>query len=216
MEQLLREALDPSVTPRQFFFDYLPRIHDAQKQDFARISSAPIILSFWFEDIDERYTIRVDADGVEVEEGEMVDFPVATIITSHERVDALRETILGAALSLDANRTALQDRYLMATPPVDAGVLDAFESVRGTIEAEVTGFDDGEPLWAKVVLNDYVPEQGAPSFSVSVDRDLVLKMASGDLDPRALSSSQVRVGGKLKLAMEIAGFASKHLKHLRR
>ncbi len=202
MKALIEEALAEGVALEKIFKAYVPRAHELQKESFERASQVPLIVSFWFEDVDERYTFEFSSDGAEVEADEMIDFPVATIVLQKDQWSQLRPHLLTLLVKLQENRTELEERYV--NKPITDRMLTAFESLRGTIRVNVEGLE------LKVVLNDYVEESGAPEFTVELTHALLGQVASGDVSPRELAN-KVKIKGQMSFALELAGFLSKNL-----
>ncbi len=205
MQDLIKAALAPDVTPRAFFFEHMPKIHEARLEDFARASEIPIIVSVWFEDTDRRFTFELSPQGYRVEEGDMIDFPQFTITGREADWDAVKEDLLEAALTMSEHEDHFERTY--GEQRVTHAIRDAFEALRGNIDVRVTG--GNVPIAMKVILNDYEPEPGAPSFGVETTKDVVLRMARGELKPQQ-AQPHVTISGRMQFPLEIAGFFSKH------
>lgn len=201
MKQLIQDALAEGVSIKEIFETYVPRAHDMQKDMFSRVSEVPLIVSFWFEDNDERYTFEFSESGSQVEAGEMIDFPVVTIVLNHAQWGEVRPHLQGMLLKLQENKQKLEQRYV--NDPIKARTLSAFESLHGTIHVHVEG------IKLKVILNDYVEEGGASSFDVSVTHALLEQVINGDVSPREMAN-KIKVKGKMSFALELAGFFSTH------
>lgn len=201
VEQVLREGLAAGVSLRRFMEEYVPRIHAARGEEFSHVSDVPLVLSVWFRDTDERYTVELSGAGCVVERGEMVDFPVATIAGLASGWETFKPQLLRASLALEEGRERLRSKYgqRRVTPQVKR----VFEGLEGVIEVVV----DGAPLW--VILNDYEGDGGGKGIKVSLSESVVLSMARGEVEPRQVSGS-VKVSGQMGFALELAGFFSTH------
>ena len=204
MEELIRAAFEEGVTPHEFFTEHFKKVHNARLEEFSKLSECPIISSFLFEDTDVRYTFELSKSGYKVEEGDMIDFPILTIVARESDWKATREDLLEAALALYASEERLQSKY--GRKPMTQDFKDAFEPMLGTINVEVTG--GRAPLKFKIHLNDYDDAGTGNEFTLKLDKELVLQVARGDLDPRD-AQGKVKVSGKMAFALELAGFLQK-------
>ena len=203
MKELIEEALKPGVPRGEVFVTYVPRAHALQQDLFERASDVPVVVSFWFEDVDERYTFEFGPDGSEVERGEMVDFPQVTIAANASDWEVIRDRVRELGLLLQEHRAALEGRY-GGQSPLSQRVLDDFERFHGEIRVTV----DGVKL--RVILNDYVATSGDPWFGMEVSTDALKRVILGQLEPRELLR-QVQIKGQMSFALELAGFLSKHV-----
>lgn len=205
MQELLREILAPGVTLRAFFLNHCQRIHESKLEDFREISSETVRLAFSFDDVDERYTIELRTDGFEVEDDEMVDFPVATIHADGERWEEVKPDILEMALALEASQAQLEAQY--GRTKVTRKMIEGFERFDGTIGIEVTGLSGGGSLSLSLSLNDYVTNEDAPSLSLRVSKDVVMQMARGELGVRQVEKA-ISFRGDAKFGVNLAGYFS--------
>ena len=206
MEDLIRAAFVDGVTPKEFFTEHFKNIHNARLDEFAKLSKCPLIVSFLFEDTDERYTFELSSKGYKVEEGDMIDFPIITIVANESDLDDTRADLLEAALALYASEERLQKQY--GRKPMTQDFKDAFESMLGTINVEVTG--GNAPIKFKIYLNDYDDAGTNNEFNIKVAKDIVLQMARGELDPGD-AQGKFKVYGKMAFALELAGFLQKQI-----
>lgn len=202
MEELIKKALGEGVTRKELFKVYVPKAHEMRKDLFARASEVPIIISFWFEDVDERYTCEFSPRGCEVEVGEMIDFPQATIVMQASDWDEVRGYLERYGLMLEKHREELEGRYV-ANDPMGEDIKDAFESLHGMIKVDVEG------IKLKVILNDYEESKGDPCFAVDVTHRLIEDLIQGKVEPRHVAG-QVKVKGQVSFAMDLAGFITRH------
>jgi len=205
MEELLKAAFAPGVTPREFFFDHLPGLHAARQEQFNKNCKVPLILSLWFGDTDNRYTVELRSDGCEIEEGDMIDFPVATIRGQESRWEKVKPRLLEALLVASANEEKFEKKY--GERVLTSTIVEAFEAQRGVIEVIIDTADG--PIDLDVILNDYEPESGADRFKVELGEELVEKMARGEVEPRA-AVGQIKISGQRKPALQLGGAFAKH------
>ncbi len=206
MEELIRAALAPGKSLRKTILEDVPKLHAQRLSDFSQVVKAPVVVSLWMPDTKERYTARLSETGCEVEDDELVDFPVATLVGQGKLWEAFKPALLTLSLAAEGNRAALQGQL---KAPITAEALARFERIEGVI---VVTLDDvpgvGQPVVLEVVLNDYTAPAGAPRLEVRLSYALVLEVASGALDPRKVDTSRVKLSGKAALGVELAGFFS--------
>lgn len=207
MEELIREALAPGVTARQFFMDYGARLYEHQKMLFAQFLETSLLLSFEFRDVDERYTVKCGPDFFEVEDDEMVDFPQATVSVLMSVWEDVKPDLMKLSMTLHRARQKHENRDEYA--PLTQDVLAAFERFDGTIALEILGLHHGS-CGVRIFLNDYVEHQGAPCLHIVMEWADVLAMASGDLKPEHARGS-LRLAGDVKFGANLVGFFSNHL-----
>lgn len=200
----LTEELSEADSPVEFLEESVPRLHSENLQLFSSVVPEPIIVSFYFEDVDRRVSIRLDSDGCEVREGMFIDFPVATIEGRVDEWEAFKESVMPLARTLEKlERTRSPKR-------VPVAFLDEFEKYDGVFEIQLMAGDsalDLHPL--RVILNDYEPIGGAPEVRISVDTEAVhtaLQRGSGATN----LTTQMNLEGDVSLAMDIGGLISTH------
>ena len=167
-----------------------------QLESFKRLSEVAVIVSFWFEDIEERWTFEFTEEGSDTERGEMVDFPWVTIVARGAQWEMLRDRARQLAVRFEDHREQLERRY--GQRALTEAMRERLEALRGTIEVDLDG------LQLKVVLNDYVEEQGAPRFKVSLSQRALEELLSGQIEPRALGQ-KVSIEGQMGLALALGG-----------
>jgi hypothetical protein len=207
MNDLFADALAPGVTLEEFFMEHLERIHDTQKGEFHKVSAEPLVMSFDFPDTGERYTFALSSDGCEVEDDELADFPVATLIGTAGHWEAIKPDLLELARALEKASGDHEQRY--GGRAITRDILDEFERFDGTIVIEVTGGSAGEPVTFELALNDYVKHDDADFIKVKIDYGVALEMAAGTLEPRD-ARGKVKLSGKTSFGLELAGFFSAH------
>lgn len=203
MKELIEEALKPGVSREDVFMKYVPRAHALQQELFERASNVPVVVSFWLEDVDERYTFEFGPNGSEAERGEMVDFPQVTIAAKASDWEVIREKVRELSLLLQEQRDALEGRY-GGQAPLTGAVLESFERFQGEIRVTVDG------VQLRVILNDYVSSSGDPWFGMEVSTEALRGVIVGKVEPRELLR-QVQIKGQMSFALELAGFLSKHV-----
>lgn len=208
MEEILKAAFAEDVSLRDFFMDHMPRIHEANLEDFKRWTDETLIISFEMRDTDERYTLACNPSDCEVEDDEMIDFPIITLVGEARHWDALKPSLLELALALNANAEKLEAQY---NARIERKMLDEFErKFEGTITAVVVGVEGiDEPVTFELVLNDYVKNDGAPGFEFRINASNIRDLANGKVKPKELKDT-IKVVGQMKLALDMLGFFSTH------
>lgn len=205
MKDLFADALAPGVTLEEFFMEHLERIHEVQRGEFHKVSAEPLVMSFDFQDSGERYTFALSSEGCEVEDDELVDFPVATLIGTAAHWEAIKPDLLELARAAEAASESHESRY--EGRAITRDHLDEFERFQGTIIIEVTGGSAGEPVTFELALNDYVKNDDADFIKVVIDYGVALDLARGELQPRD-AQGKVKLSGKTSFGLELAGFFS--------
>ncbi|MGM0555631.1 MAG: hypothetical protein ACQEVA_04545 [Myxococcota bacterium] len=202
------EALAPDVDVETFFLEKVAEVHRSRLEVFSRGVDTPIIVCVALEDIDERYTFEFRPDGIDVEHGEMIDFPVVTIIGKSIYWDTVRDHLREIA-------EIVQDRASDKHPPrkLTRDFLDKFERFDGIIELQLADEDLDERVLLKIVLNDYDAPSGARHVTIRAPFSLGLELARGDVHPSNLEQ-HVSASGDMGLAFDLTGFLNKEFPEL--
>lgn len=206
MDEVLEAALAPGVSVRDFFLKHVEKIHAARLEDFRRVSAIPVILSVYLTDTDERFTVELRDDGCEVEDEELVDYPVVTLIGEAAHWERTKVEVLKMAAALEARRGELEAR--VKAPVWTESARAEFERFDGLIRVKIveTG---GEDVVIELVLNDYERGRGQ-TLEVTLPLPLLQGVTGGHIAPDA-AGGQVRLGGHRALGAVLAGFWSKRL-----
>lgn len=201
------EFFADDVTVETFLEEHLPVLHRERLERFGYMTRVPIIVSFVLEDTDDRFTIRLDQSGVKVERGEMIDFPLVTIVTRRSYWQEGKEHFRQLLALMDANPDLASGRY--KDRALTQEVVDEFERFEGTIEVRLRGMKDREMRF-EVILNDYEQSNPrAPRFAVSVPIERVYQLARNEISPAAVARD-LQIEGQMKLPLALAGFATRH------
>ena len=211
MTDLLAQALAPGVTLREFFMTHVPKLHERERPNLPKITREPLILSFWYEDLDERYTIMLSAQGCQVLDDELDDYPIITVVARGQLWEQTKPMLRDLGQQLDAGRDALTAQLKQ---PIARAHLEEFErKFQGVIRTRITDVQGlSEPLILDVVLNDYAPPSGhKPTFEVTLDAATLSQLATGQL--RASEAGpRLKIAGQMALAMNLGGFLTTHFK----
>jgi hypothetical protein len=204
----LEEALGQDVDAETFFLENVPEVHRSRLEIFSRGVDTAIIVCIALEDIDKRITFEFRTDGLDVEEGEMIDFPVLTIIGSSEYWDTVRAHLHDIA-------EIVQERASNGQPPrkLTRAFLDKFERFDGVIELQLSSDRIEERVPLKIVLNDYDPPPGARHLVIKAPFSLGLDLARGDVHPSNLEQ-HISATGDMSLAFDLTGFLNKEFPEL--
>lgn len=204
----LHEALAPDVGIETFYEECLPALFEERRELFASVCEVPLIISVYLEDIDLRYTAEFRPDGCRVEPGEMIDFPVATLVGSSTDWDVVKRQTLRIV-------TPLEERAEGYRPPrkVTRAFLDDLERFDGEFAFILSDNTLDEPVEIGVVLNDYTLPPGAPKLTIETRFEVGERLARGDLSPSQLDAS-VKLGGDVGLGIDVGGLLLEHFPEL--
>lgn len=206
MDEVVEAALAPGVSVRDFFMKHVEQIHAARLADFNRVSAAPVVLSVYLTDTDARYTVALRHDGCEVEDDELDDYPVVTLIGKESDWERTKTEVLKMARALEARRGELEAR--VKAPVWTEAARAEFERFDGLIRVTVTD-TGGAPVSLELVLNDYAHSRGQ-ALEVTLPLSLLGGISGGQISPDA-AGGQLRLGGHRAMAAVLAGFWSKRL-----
>jgi hypothetical protein len=206
----LEVALAPEVTPRQFFEQHLPDLFEARRELFAKASTTSVIVSVHLSDVDERYTVEFSAEGCRVERGEMIDFPVLTLVGTRGDWDVVKRQALRIA-------KPLEERAHAHRPPqkLTREFLDALERHDGEFVFELSGEEIDQPVEIAIILNDYALPAGAPKLRIGASFELGERLARAEIRPSQLDG-EVSVRGDMGLGIDVGGLLLEHFPHLER
>ena len=189
------EFFAEDVTVETFLEEHLPVLHRERLERFGHMTRVPIILSFLLEDTGDRFTVRLDSQGVEVERGEMIDFPLATIVTQRSYWQEGKDHFRRLLALMDAYPALAGGRYRELA--LTKAVVEEFERFEGLIEVQLRGMKDKEMRFG-VVLNDYETDPAAPRFVVSVSIERVYQLARNEITPSDVARD-LQIEGQMKL-----------------
>lgn len=204
----LEEALDADIDVKTFFSEIVAEVHESRLEIFSRGVDTPLIVCIGLEDLGERYTYEFRPDGIDVEHGEMIDFPVLTILGSSQNWPTVRKHLHEIA-------EIVQERASGRRPArrLTREFLDRFERFDGLIELQLTDDELDEPVELKVILNDYDAPASARHLVIRAPFSLGVDLARGDVHPSNLES-HVRASGDMGLAFDLTGFLNKEFPEL--
>jgi hypothetical protein len=204
----LEDALAPEVGLDTFFLEHVPALFEARRELFAAAFDTEVIVSVHLSDSGARYTGEFRADGCAVEAGEMIDFPVVTLVGSSEYWESVKRHVLEIAKPLE--RRAEKTR-----PPskVTRKFLDELERFDGEFVFDIEADDLDEAIPFRLILNDYDAPEGAPALEIRASFEIGEQLARGEIRPGDLEGL-VRVRGDMSLGLEVGGLLLKHFPEL--
>lgn len=204
----LRDAFAADVAIDEFFEDCVPALFDARRDLFAAACETRLIVSVWLQDTDARYTAEFHPDGCRIEAGEMIDFPVATVVGK----SADWETVKRQTLRIAA---PLEERARGYRPPrkLTRAFLDDLERFDGKFNFELRDASLDDPVEIGIILNDYVLPPGAPELTIETDFEVGVELACGDLRPSQLDA-RVGLKGDVGLGLDVGGLILEHFPEL--
>lgn len=186
------------MTVEEFFEEIIPKLH-GERRDFADFSDVDVIVSVYLADTDKRFTGEFRRDGTcTIEDDEMIDFPVITLIGYEKYWDVVKKHAIDLARTLDERKDELRSQYRLTRQ-----FLDDFERYDGKIDITITG-PDGE-VEMSLVLNDYEPVDGAREFGFEIPLELIEAVATGEEDP-GKAAKKLKIRGDYGFATVLGGF----------
>ena len=198
----LAPFFEDDVTLDAFANDHLRTIHTSRIDRWRTFSKVPIILCLKLETGDVFCAEFGHAD-VEIDDDEMIDFPVATVLGQSEQWNGVKALCRRYLDAFESRNAELTDVFTLTQ-----SFLDAFERFDTVIDIRITD-GDTQLLDFSVVLNNYDAPAHAPTFSISIDQALLDAVADGSMTPAAAAKA-IKVGGSIKEAAEIGGLILKH------
>lgn len=201
----LRDVFAPGLTTREVFLERLPRLHRARLVQFRQFVTAPLIFCFRFTDTGQCHTLKLDGNQAIAEDGEMIDFPLATIEGKESDWERFKTRFL--ELAEEADRRA--DEYVERVA-ITPSMVKHFERFDGTIKVKLTGGGLDKPIALRIVLNDYEAADEGRIFSVELPVEVAFAVVRGELAPSA-AARELKVQGDMGFAMDLGGFFLKHI-----
>ncbi len=196
------EIFGADVDVRRFFFEMLPQIYEERGSDFSAFSQEPIIFSVYLKDSQERFSAELHADGVSVEDDEMIDFPLVSICGYKKYWDTVKRHSVTIAEEFDEKRENFKGQFV-----VTREFLDDFERIDASIDVVI--FNEDEAVEMTLVLNNYDDDEHHRRFAVELPLELVEAVASTETDIVDAAKS-LKIQGDMKLAMELGGLFLKY------
>jgi hypothetical protein len=210
----IEDALMPGVEPDAFFMECVPELFEARRELFAESCETEVIVSVHLTDLDARYTCEFSEDGCVVERGEMIDFPVATIVGQARHWEDFKRHVLSIVVTLEQRAHARRANPDKAPPSkLTREFLEHLERFDGVFACELSAEDLDDPIPVQVILNDYEAPDGAPTLRIGASFETGEQLARDEIRPADLES-RVRVGGELSLGLEVGGLLLKHFPEL--
>lgn len=200
------EVLDPEAEPREVLLERVPELHRSRLEQYRGFVETPLIFSILFADVDQRFTARFDADDARVVEGDMIDFPQATLRTTIPKWR--RGVALMNRLAKPADEQI--DRAEGAVVVTDE-IKYGYEQFDGVFEVAVVDLPDGGGRFEfDIVLNDYTDPPGAPRSQLEVRWPDLVDLANGAAGPVDVAR-RVSVRGAMGLAFDVGGYFTTEL-----
>lgn len=177
----INRACAPGVELQEFVRFWVPVLY-ARYGDLARVSDIEPIVCLGFENSMERYTVQFFRDGSsQVEGGEGIDFPVATILLNSRDWPALRDLIRRWLPEVNSEWLRLSADFRWTTAKASR-----YEAIDGLVEVTISGDQVvGGLMKLSFLLNNYVLPKGAKQCAFTFDESLI-----GDLVEDRISVAQ--------------------------
>lgn len=202
------EAFGSDVTPRDFFVEKLPALHESRRDQFALYCETTLRISVKLEDLGEQYTVELMPDGARAREGDMIDFPVVTIEGTSEHWETVKEHAREIFEHLEG--------LLEKKPPrnkITRDFLDDLERYDAVVNVELDSEDFDDLFQARLILNDYEPPPGAREVTVRGSADLMWQVLEGEKSASEASNA-LELSDDLGLAFNLGGLIMNHFPEL--
>lgn len=199
---------DEDVSPKVFFEELLPQIHEERGADeFGDFSEVPVVVSFVLEGAGGgRWTVRFQEGDLDIAQGTLDEPPMLTVVTDVREWPMTRARIVSF---LEEAEHLLDKGPRFFFKRQDQQQLQRF---KGTITLKATGCDEGgavRDLVAKVHLNAYNDDKApAPGFAVVIAWTDYQKILKKQITPaKAFGDGLLRLEGDTALAMQLGSAA---------
>lgn len=199
------DVLNPDLSAEEILLNQVPAFHEARREQFRRFTTTDLVISVYFEDTGEKYTLTLGQDDVEAIRGEAVDFPQLTLTGFLSRWDRAIRLMSSIIEPMDAQIERYEGRV-----EIHEQLKANFERFDGVFEVTVIDLPDGPPLSFKAILNDYEAPPRAREVQIEIPWDAIVKLACGDINPIE-AAREIKVSGAVGLALEVGGFLEKEL-----
>jgi len=203
----LADAFAAGVDLQTFMEEHLADLAAPFMSRFGEVSDTEVIFAIRAIGNDEdAWTITVDQNGVEVEEGEGYDDPLITMIGHADNWDVMRSLVAQWTDLIDdaiafASEQEPDPRFRLTRQR-----LKALQRQRGTIKLSLSGVPDrAATLDTTLVLNAFTEEACKPLHVQLDSADLLQVIEQKTTFEQLYTTQKVRVQGDLGLPMRIAG-----------
>lgn len=198
-----RQLLPKGIKLKRVFEDVLPKIHAERKHEYADfVSGVDIVFAVRLTDVDRVWTVTFNGKRIEVEADEGLDFPIVAIEGTEAQWEQIREDLIAILELADARRHLFKGR-----PKFDKVLREKLERFDGVIDVEIPG--DAGTAKFRLILNNYEAQKGFRKFKVTIPRDLIFKVAKGDVDIETAARG-LAIHGEMSLAVDLGGTFLKH------
>lgn len=193
------------ITVDKVFTDVLPIIHEEQRGEFADyISGVDIVIAVRLTDARKMWTARFNADEIEIEDDELVDFPILTVEGTQKQWPALLPYLTDLLSTLESRRKELKPKKRF-----DSKLRAALERIDGIVDICITGDDPTDNLRFRLILNNYAEHDSFRRFSITIPRSVVFDVAEGRT-PIEAAARGLSVQGDVGLAVDLGGTILEH------
>lgn len=200
-----KKLLPAGITVEKVFADVLPAVHDEQRDEYADyVEGMDIVIAVRLTDARKLWTVRFNADEIEIEDDELVDFPIVTIEGTQKQWPNLLPYLVEILTTLESRRKELKPKKRF-----DATLQAALERFDGVIDLCVTGDDPTDNLRFRLILNNYAEHTSFRRFSITIPRSVVFDVVEGRT-PIESAARGLSVQGDVGLAVDLGGTILEH------
>lgn len=200
-----KKLFPAGITVEKVFTSVVPTIHEEQRGEFADyIDGLDIVVAVRLTDARKLWTVRFNADEIEIEDDELVDFPILTIEGTQKQWPSLMPHLVTVLTTLDARRQELKPKKRF-----DSKLRSALERIDGVIDVCITGDDPTDNLRFRLILNNYEEHTSFRRFSITIPRSIVFDVVEGRT-PIESAARGLTVQGDVGLAVDIGGTILEH------
>ena len=200
-----KKLLPAGITVDKVFTDVIPVIHEEQRAEFGDyIAGVDIVIAVRLTDARKMWTVRFNAEEIEIEDDELVDFPIMTVEGTQKQWPALLPYLADILSTLESRRSELKP-----SKRFDSKLRSALERIDGVIDICITGDDPTDNLRFRAILNNYEEHGSFRRFSITIPRSVVFDVAEGRT-PIESAARGLSVQGDVGLAVDLGGTLLEH------
>lgn len=198
-----RKLVPDGISIRDMMAKAVPKIYAERASDLTDyLDGVDIIVCLRLTDVGDVWTVRFNADEIEVENGELIDFPILTVEGTASQWEAMRADVVTLLETINSRQPTLKTKRKF-----DARFRAALEKLDGTIDLTIVT-DAGE-LSFRLILNNYEAEAKFRNFKVAVSRDTIFDLVEGRITLESAASA-LKIKGDVGLAMDLGRLVVKH------
>ena len=185
----------------------VPEIHKERRHEYNDyIHGVDMVIAIRLTDVDEFWTVRFNGHEIEIEDDELIDFPIVTVEGTQTQWESMREDVIELLLLIDAQKDRLKKGRKF-----DVTFRETLERYDGVIDLTITGKSSSDTLKFRLILNNYEADRGFRKFEVSVPRTVLFDVVEGRV-PVDSAAKGLSIRGDVGLAVDLGGAIMKHFR----